>query len=170
MPPQQRVPRCETLLQPCLTPDGLEVSLHTCPRALLRELRYVFSVREDLAQCLAIPTNQHAVMDLVNVGDNVESEKDKLLNVFMKFARPLCDAIRAEGYWADYIDPCSGLPMLTTEGNKVYSEVEGMQALMQYPVINAGGCKVLLHPAWGSAVYPATIFTTAPRGVALRLL
>ena len=28
--------------------------------------------------------------------------------------------------------------------------------------LNAGCCKVLLHPTWGSAVYPATLFTTAP--------
>ena len=26
---------------------------------------------------------------------------------------------------------------------------------------NAGFCKILLHPVWGSAVYPATIFVVA---------
>lgn len=56
-----------------------QVSLHTCPRALLRELDHVFP-GVDLDACLAIPTNQKAVMDLVAMGDTVETEKDVLLN------------------------------------------------------------------------------------------
>jgi len=38
---------------------------------------------------------------------------------FIEFARELCEKIRALGYWADYIDPCSGLPMMTLGCNKV---------------------------------------------------
>lgn len=55
------------------------MSLHTCPRALLRELDHVFP-GVDLDACLAMPTNQKAVMDLVAMGDTVETEKDVLLN------------------------------------------------------------------------------------------
>eukprot|EP00953_Heterococcus_sp_UTEX-ZZ885_P006372 3898-Heterococcus_DN1.PRE.2 len=99
----------------------------------------------DLTGCLAVPTNQHADTDLVNVGQPVEAEKDRLLNVV------------------------SALMMLSG-GNKVYSEVEGMQLLLQYQVMNAGMCRVLLHPLWGSAVYPASCFTTAPIDVVTRAL
>lgn len=52
--------------------------------------------------------------------------------------------------------------MMTPDCNKVYSEVDGMQTLLHYSTMNAGMCKVLLHPRWGSAVYPATAFTDAP--------
>lgn len=75
---------------------------------------------------------------------------------------PLCFLCR-HGHWADYIDPCSGLPMLTPNCNKVYDEVQSAQVILNYPIMNADCCKILLHPQWGSAVYPATIFTTAPR-------
>ncbi|CAB1104393.1 unnamed protein product [Ectocarpus sp. CCAP 1310/34] len=166
---RQRTQRgCITLQPPRMMPDGLEVSLHTCPRALLRELDHVFP-GVDLDACLAIPTNQKAGMDLVAMGDTVETEKDVLLNSFASFASGLCKQIREAGYWADYIDPCSGLPMLSG-GTKVYSEVEGMQLLLQYQVMNAGNCKVLLHPQWGSAVYPASLFCTAPSDFVQRLL
>ncbi|CAM9989064.1 unnamed protein product, partial [Discosporangium mesarthrocarpum] len=151
---------CVTLVPPRMTTQGLEVSLHTCPKSLMRELRHVFP-GVSLDECLAVPTNQHAALDLVNIGDRVEGEKDRLLNSFIRFARAVCEFLRQQGYWADYIDPCSGLPMLSG-GNKVYSEVEGMQLLLQYQVMNAGMCKVLLHPAWGSSVYPASLFSTAP--------
>jgi hypothetical protein len=89
---------------------------------------------------------------------------------FVEFARDICGQIQAQGYWADYIDPCSGLAAFTSNPNKVFSEVDGMQALLHYRVLNAGFCKILLHPKWGSAVYPASMFTTAPPHVVEALL
>ena len=88
----------------------------------------------------------------------------------MEFGEELCGKIRETGYWADYIDPCSGLPMLTKSCNKVYSEVDGMEVLLNYKAYNAGFCKVLTHPKWGSSVYPATIFCYAPRDVVADIL
>ena len=32
----------------------------------------------------------------------------------MTLAQVLCDELIADGYWADYIDPCSGLPVSLT--------------------------------------------------------
>lgn len=136
------------------------------------------------AELLVLPTNQHAQHDLVNVGPEVEAEKDRLLNVFLNFAKQFSDAVIAAGgriegdddddsqvYWADYIDPCSGLPMRTLENcTKVYSEVDGMECCLGYRSYNAGFCKILLHPQWGSAVYPATIFVLAPRKIVIELL
>jgi hypothetical protein len=57
-----------------------------------------------------------------------------------------------------------------TDGNKVYSEVDGFQVLLGYATQNAGCCKILLHPTWGSAVYPATAFAIGNRDVVLRVL
>jgi hypothetical protein len=142
----------------------LEVQVCRCPRLLLRELTHVFSWDQlkPEGDILAVPTFQHSVMDLVQVGSEVEVEKDRCLEAFMDFAKVLCVTLRAEGYWADYIDPCSGLPMLTPNTTKVYSEVDGAQALMGFATMDAGMCKILLHPKWGSSVYPASAFTNAP--------
>ena len=43
--------------------------------------------------------------------------------------------------------------MMTTDCNKVYSEVDGMECLLNYKSYNAGFCKILTHPRWGSSVY-----------------
>lgn len=67
-----------------------------------------------------------------------------------------------KGYWADYIDPCSGLPMIHKNSNNVYGEVQGLVTLLGYQTQNAGCCKIILHPKWGSSVYPASFFTKAP--------
>jgi hypothetical protein len=89
---------------------------------------------------------------------------------FIIFGKYLCEQLKARGYWADYIDPCSGLPMISLNCNKVYSEVDGMECLLNYKAYNAGFCKILTHPKWGSAVYPATIFAHAPVDVVKSLI
>lgn len=53
------------------------------------------------------------------MGEEIEKEKDRLLEEFMSFARKICETLRDRGFWADYIDPCSGLAMLTEGANKV---------------------------------------------------
>jgi len=54
------------------------------------------------------------------------------------------------------------LQMLTLSSNKVYSEVDGVELLLRYRCLSAGMCKILVHPLWGGAVYPASLFTDAP--------
>uniref|UniRef100_A0A7S1U3I4 Methylmalonic aciduria and homocystinuria type D protein n=1 Tax=Phaeomonas parva TaxID=124430 RepID=A0A7S1U3I4_9STRA len=156
------------LVTPVVIRGNLQISAHECQRSMIRELKSVFPT-VDMAGAVAIPTVQHAVTDLVAVGEDVENEKDRLLNVFVDFAKDVVEAFAAGGFWADYIDPCSGLPM-GSPGNTVYSEVEGHTRLLHYRAVNAGPCKVLLHPAWGSEIYPATMFTTAPPEVVAEVL
>ena len=172
--------------------DPIECSVHTLPKPLMREFIHVFGEKyhdnddfmrdtnggagddatsgDSGMELLAIPTNQQARQDLVAVGEEIEFEKDRLLNVFLDFGKDLCEKLRGQGFWADYIDPCSGLPMMTKDCNKVYSEVDGMECLLNYRAYNAGFCKVLTHPRWGSAVYPATIFCYAPRDLVVKLV
>jgi hypothetical protein len=82
--------------------DPIECSLHVLPKQLLREFQHVFgenylsmatasshgdsmdvdttSSSSSPLEMLAIPTNQHARHDLVAMGDEIEEEKDRLLN------------------------------------------------------------------------------------------
>ena len=82
--------------------DPIECSLHTLPKPLMREFKHVFAEKYlngdtsmgDDVELLAIPTNQHARHDLVAVGDEIEAEKDRLLNcVGRQFCFFACCAI-----------------------------------------------------------------------------
>ena len=152
--------------------EAIEVSVHVAPRALMRELRHLFgNARFSLdARVLCVPTSQKACLQLVNWGEDAAVEKDRCLEVFVAFGEALRTALQARGHWCDYIDPCSGLPTHTKECTSVYDEVSGHQCLLRYTVSQAGGCKVLVHPHWGTACYPATIFTTAPDDVLLEVV
>ena len=101
-------------------------------------------------------------MDIVQTGEAVDQEKDFCLERFMEFAKKVTDALAAGGYWADYIDPCSGLSMVHKDSQSICGEVDALVTLLNYQTTNSGCCKVVLHPQWGSAVYPASLFTKAP--------
>lgn len=148
-----------TLLQ--FEKGDIEVSTHIVSGTVKREVDIVFP-NQACNAVVAVPTCQRARFDLVNIGPEIEAEKDRLLELFMEFSGSVASALQARGFWVDYIDPCSGLPVMDRDCNKFYDEVSGAQALLRYDVMNAGCCKVLLHPTWGSAVYPATLFTSAP--------
>ena len=105
---------------------------------------------------------QRTKIDLVRTGEGVDNEKDFCLERFISFARRVTDRLIAVGHWADYIDPCSGLSMVNKDSQQIYGEVDALVTLLNYQTTNTGCCKVVLHPAWGSAVYPASIFTKAP--------
>jgi hypothetical protein len=56
----------------------LDISAHICPKRFTKELQYVFP-NTDISNVIAIPTMQFAKNDLVNIGDVIEVEKDRLL-------------------------------------------------------------------------------------------
>jgi hypothetical protein len=149
------------LVEPTLTSSGLEFSIHTCPRALRSELAVILR-GVDITALLIVCTCQRAAMDLVAVGDAVDAEKDALLVRFTSWAGAVCQCLAEAGFWADYVDPCSGLLVRDRKSNVLYPEVDSMGVLLRYKVLDAGPCHILLHPRWGSACYPASMMTTAP--------
>jgi hypothetical protein len=60
---------------------------------------------------LVVPTCQRSEVDLVTTGEKADDEKDRLLESFVEWAVAVCGRLSSAGYWCDYIDPCSGLPV-----------------------------------------------------------
>lgn len=143
----------------------LQYSVHTAPKGLLRECLTVFPHLKRDSRLMCIPTFQKADDDMTDWTPKAAFEKDRLLNSFYEWSKLLCDFIRATGEWADYIDPCSGYPVIGDRGPSIYSEVNGMQSLLKYRLQSVGGCGLITHPKWATRCYPASIFTTAPMNV-----
>lgn len=142
---------------------GMEYAVCAAPKRVQDQLASIFPGIGNAADLLVVPTCQQSDVDLVNFGEQADEEKDRLLERFMKWAVAVCGRLSSAGYWCDYIDPCSGLPMMHKESQTPYSEVEGLSLLLGFRTANAGCCKIILHPRWGSSVYPATLFARAPR-------
>ncbi|KAI9152619.1 hypothetical protein H9P43_009415 [Blastocladiella emersonii ATCC 22665] len=147
----------------------LQVSVHAPATRFLRDLAPVFPT-VDSANILVVPVLQPTVLDMVAYGRDVDAERDALLERFVRFASRLADRLTEKGYWCDFTDPASGYPVRSAAGSALYPDVSGCTALLRYDVMNVGCCKVVLHPDWGSKVYPATCFTTAPSEVVVAAL
>ncbi|KAF9189262.1 hypothetical protein BGZ51_008191 [Haplosporangium sp. Z 767] len=142
----------------------LEYSIHVSPRRMTRDLATVFPGK-DLSNLLVVPTIQKCNNDMVAWDAAIAKEKDDRLDDFVRWSTELHHRLEKLGYWSDMTDPASGFPSFGERGRDVYPDVEGCQLLLKYDFQNAGCCKVLLHPTWGSKIYPATFFTTAPLDV-----
>ena len=108
---------------------------------------------------------QDTGIDLFEIADT--SDKDRCLENF--FAAAVMLDKELEGFWCDYIDPSSGLPM-KTETNQCFSDIDACSRLLKLGYVQCGGCVVMEHPIYGFCFYPSTFFTVAPRHVVLEKL
>lgn len=165
----------ETKLPPTLsrTFADFEFSVHAPPNALLRELTSVFpdtsiGVRSPV---LVIPTFQRSAVPLLEYGDEQDAEKDRLLLRFFEWCGQIAEVVNQLQplAWIDATDPASGLAWRGKPGS-CYSDVDGITRLLRYETLDIGGCRVVAHPQWRFAVYPATLFTTATVEVVVQAL
>ncbi|CAL6413117.1 unnamed protein product [Bathycoccus prasinos] len=134
----------------------LEYSLHLCPKKHKSEAQAMFNFTEDddekVEKLIIVPTCQKTAVDIIKTGERVDEEKDLCLERFLKFAEIATNVLREKNFWCDYIDPCSG----------GCTEVDALVTLLNYECTNVGCCKIVMHPKWGSSVYPASLFAIAP--------
>lgn len=151
------------VVEPFEAAAGVEWSAHACPKRHLLELQFVWPDLQP-AGLLVVPVCQRSPVDLSGVGAAAEAAKEHLLLRFAALARAATARLEAQGHWADWVDPCSGLPMRHRGGAGVYGECAALATLRGFATANAGCCTIALHPRWGAALYPASVVTNAPEG------
>jgi hypothetical protein len=104
---------------------------------------------------------QPAEINLLQPCQQVHEEKQQLRQQFLEFANTIAQTLKQSGHLVEIFDPRSGLPMLSPAGTLHLDDVAVVQNCLGYPVVAAGGCATILHPEWGSAVYPSTLLCSA---------
>ncbi|OMJ21163.1 Methylmalonic aciduria and homocystinuria type D-like protein, mitochondrial [Smittium culicis] len=150
----------------------MQYSIYKIPRQFKSEIKLIFPSlqRDKIKDLLIIPTFQKTFCSLVEWGEDTKNEKDSKLLNFYAFGYSILTKLSSMGYWFDIICPASGLPVFTTSGSTIYSEVDCCKKLLNYNTVNVGMCNVISHPEWALSNYPATAFTTAPEDVILSIL
>ncbi|ORE09169.1 hypothetical protein BCV72DRAFT_303080 [Rhizopus microsporus var. microsporus] len=150
-----------------------EYSAYKPPMRFLRDFDSIFpqlSSRQK-AQLLVVPVIQKCEHDMVGLSKEVNDERDIKLELFISWGRRVVDRIKSVGMWADMMDPASGFPVFSHPGSSPYPDVQGTIMLdSRFDIQNVGCCHILLHPSWGSHIYPSTLFTTAPADVLEKIL
>lgn len=54
---------------------------------------------------------QRSDNDMSGWSEQVEVERESLIELYSETAKELCTVLRNSGFWADFIDPCSGKPV-----------------------------------------------------------
>lgn len=155
-PVEQEINSAETYFESA----KVECAIQTCPELLRRDFQSLFP--EVSANKLVILTvTQKTKNDMTVWSEEVENEREMLLEKFISGAKEICYALRAEGYWADFIDPSSGLAFFGPYTNNTLFETDERYRHLGFSIDDLGCCKVIRHSLWGTHVFVGSIFTNA---------
>jgi len=140
----------------------LNCELHEAPSLLKREVSSLFPDRDVIHKHLSIITLcQKTTNDMSGWSNDVEKEREELLEQFYSAAKELCGRLKSDGYWSDFIDPSSGKPYYGQYTNTTMFETDEKYRLLGYRIEDLGCCKVISHREFGRNVFIGTIFTDA---------
>ncbi len=104
---------------------------------------------------------QQAQISLMEVSFEVEQEKARLWDNLIRFSEKLADKLEDQGYFTDYFDPATGYPRRSRSGILSHNDVAAVHHALGYN-LHRGKCTSLIHPLWGTAVYPGVVISAAP--------
>ncbi|XP_077176216.1 cobalamin trafficking protein CblD isoform X2 [Paroedura picta] len=138
----------------------VECAIQTCPELLRKDFESMFP--EVTSNNLTILTvTQKTANDMTSWSEEVESERESLIENFINGAKEICYALSAEGYWADFIEPTSGLAFFGPYTNSTLFETDERYHHLGFSIEDLGCCKVIRHTLWGTHVMVGSIFTNA---------
>ncbi|MEO0948377.1 MAG: methylmalonic aciduria and homocystinuria type D protein [Cyanobacteria bacterium J06641_5] len=114
-----------------------------------------------LDEVWAIVLLQQATVPLEDITPTTAAEKQRLRREFISFGFALAFTLQTQGFATEVFDPRSAFPLLSPPGELRHNDVRAAANLPAMQ-IQPGVCPLLVHPIWGTAVYPATILTAAP--------
>eukprot|EP00088_Acartia_fossae_P016927 TRINITY_DN1953_c0_g1_i4.p1 TRINITY_DN1953_c0_g1~~TRINITY_DN1953_c0_g1_i4.p1 ORF type:complete len:140 (-),score=37.22 TRINITY_DN1953_c0_g1_i4:458-826(-) len=95
--------------------------------------------------------------------DQVDEEREMKMEKFVQVAKEICGRLKEEGFWADFIDPCSGTPYYGNHTNSTMFETDEKFRSLGFQIEDLGCCKVILHPVYGKNVFVGCILTNASK-------
>lgn len=81
---------------------------------------------------------------------------DRSRSSFIEFAKEIQRRLVPEGWWIDFCDPATGLPMLTSASSVLYNESDAVEQLLSLEHMYVNENRSLVHPVFGDKVYLAS--------------
>ncbi|MGB3237821.1 MAG: methylmalonic aciduria and homocystinuria type D protein [Geitlerinemataceae cyanobacterium] len=104
---------------------------------------------------------QQSSFPLTQENPELDGEKYRLRERFLRWAFPIVCQLRDTHVLTDLIDPRSGYPLFSSPGEIRHDDVAAVAAILGWEIAAAGNCRAIVHPQWGTAVYPGIILSTA---------
>ncbi|TRY59292.1 hypothetical protein DNTS_016368, partial [Danionella cerebrum] len=101
------------------------------------------------SEMMLVTVTQKTQNDMTAWTEQVDEEREELL-------------ARNEGFWADFIDPSSGLAYFGSYTNNTLFETDERYRHLGFQIEDLGCCKVIRHIMWGTHAFVGILFTSAP--------
>lgn len=142
--------------------ESVEFSVHDTPVLLRKEFGAMFPNKNvENGPFTTITYSQKTENDMSKWSEKIEEEREMKTEAFVQAAKEICGRLKEEGYWADFIDPCSGTPHYGSHSNTSLFETDERFRLLGFRIEDLGCCKVILHPKYGRNVFVGCIMTDA---------
>ncbi|MEM7556361.1 MAG: methylmalonic aciduria and homocystinuria type D protein [Cyanobacteria bacterium P01_A01_bin.84] len=145
--------------------QSVEISIHPPSNYIRTNCQRILPSWDNEKSFWIVIVLQQSKCELAHITKEVEEEKERLREKFMRFgcdiAFNLRDAPHSKSYLTELIDPRTGYPLFSLPGQVPHDDTAAVKALLGYPVIH-NQCRLLVHPEWGMAVYPSILISQAP--------
>lgn len=143
------------------TGQAVQITIHTPSPYICANCERILPDWKQQQFLWVVVVLQQSCCSLLETTAETEREKQKLREKFMRFGCDVAFNLRDRGYLTDLIDPRTGYPLLSHPGPVPHDDTAVVSALLHYPVIK-NQCSVLVHPQWGTSVYPSVLLSEAP--------
>lgn len=141
--------------------SAVECAIQSCPELLRKDFQSMFP-EAPLSGMMVVTVTQKTQNDMTSWCEEMDEEREQALNKFIAGAKEICYALRTQGFWADFIDPSSGLAFFGSYTNNALFETDERYRHLGFQIEDLGCCKVIRHALWGSHVFVGSVFTNAP--------
>lgn len=141
--------------------SNVECAMQSCPELLKKDFQSMFP-EAPTSGMMVVTVTQKTQNDMMAWCADVEQERDQMLDKFVDGAKEICYALQREGFWADFIDPSSGLAFFGSYTNNTLFETDDRYRHLGFQIEDLGCCRVIRHALWGTHVFVGTILTNAP--------
>ncbi|KAF5890238.1 methylmalonic aciduria and homocystinuria type D protein, mitochondrial, partial [Clarias magur] len=86
----------------------VECAIQSCPELLKKDFALMFPEAPSSGM-MVLTVTQRTENDMTAWSEEVDQEREQMLATFIDGAKEICHALHTEGFWADFIDPSSGL-------------------------------------------------------------
>ncbi|XP_024863185.1 metabolism of cobalamin associated Db isoform X2 [Kryptolebias marmoratus] len=141
--------------------SGVECAIQSCPEILKKDFCSMFPEAPS-SDMMIVTVTQKTQNDMSSWSADVEEEREQMLDKFVNGAKEICFTLLKEGFWADFIEPSSGLAFFGAYTNNTLFETDDRYRHLGFQIEDLGCCRVIRHALWGTRVFVGTIYTNAP--------
>ncbi|KAM6945363.1 metabolism of cobalamin associated Da [Aplochiton taeniatus] len=136
--------------------SDIDCSIKSCPELLKKDLEMFFPAAPVSALTVVTVTQKNSRCE------GSDQEREQLLHQFVSGAKEMCFALWTAGFWADFINPSSGLAYFGSPSSQTSLRADEEQSHLGFHIEVSGSCTVISHILRGTPLFVGTVFTNAP--------